>query len=342
MRSYLCMVLVCLVFVIPIVSPGPAGASDSIQINIQPDSDPSRILGSPGSPEYVQASAPGYEYAPPAYRRISKCKPIVKCKPFQPCPPKPCIPCCVLPRRMFRQWELSTQVFFATVGGKAEYFTDVTAVNNTEVDLVDDLQLPRNDVFLEHTARYQFRPNWALHYSIMHIDLEDGGFPTNNFSFGRWNFSTTTLVRSQFDFVYQRVGLLYQPINTMTTVLSLTGAWSYQDQKVEVHSEICGNSTARVDRPRNMVTCGIELQKCLRTLPNRSTFSCDNRLNLTFLDDTFGVDVQTGLQFTVPMGFGRWGYARGGYRYMNFNEHRDDLRLDLRLEGGFVEAGIIF
>jgi hypothetical protein len=48
------------------------------------------------------------------------------------------------------------------------------------------------------------------------------------------------------------------------------------------------------------------------------------------------------VRFSVPMGAGRWGYARGGYRYLSLAEDRTDFRLDATLEGGFVEAGLIF
>ncbi len=39
---------------------------------------------------------------------------------------------------------------------------------------------------------------------------------------------------------------------------------------------------------------------------------------------------------------GSLGYAKGGYMYINFQEDRNDLRLDTTLEGAFVEAGLIF
>ena len=61
-----------------------------------------------------------------------------------------------------------------------------------------------------------------------------------------------------------------------------------------------------------------------------------------YLDDTFVVDLQVGGQFSVPMNAGRWGYARSGYRFIDFKEDRDDLRFDTTLEGWFIEAGLIF
>ncbi len=75
---------------------------------------------------------------------------------------------------------------------------------------------------------------------------------------------------------------------------------------------------------------------------NGATLSCDTKVGLGFLDGTFGLDVQTGLQFSVPMNSGRWGYAKGGYRLINFTEDRNDLRLDALFEGGFAELGMIF
>ena len=44
------------------------------------------------------------------------------------------------------------------------------------------------------------------------------------------------------------------------------------------------------------------------------------------------------MQFSVPMNSGRWGYAKGGYRFINFKEDRTDLRLDTYLEGGICRG----
>jgi hypothetical protein len=77
-------------------------------------------------------------------------------------------------------------------------------------------------------------------------------------------------------------------------------------------------------------------------LPNGATFSCDNRFGIGYLDDTTALDLQTGVQVNIPLGLGRWGYARGGYRYIKFDEDRDDLALNSIFEGGFAELGMIF
>ena len=151
------------------------------------------------------------------------------------------------------------------------------------------------------------------------------------------------LVR-ELDLTYQRVGLIYDAISTCNAKLSVFGSWLLNDQRVNyVDNPICGGSSCViVDRNRNMVQAGAELQRCIKTLCNGSTFSCDNRVGVGFLDDTFNLDVQAGFRFAVPMGPRRWGYMRGGYRLVEFNEQRSDIRLDTHLEGGFAELGLIF
>jgi hypothetical protein len=87
---------------------------------------------------------------------------------------------------------------------------------------------------------------------------------------------------------------------------------------------------------------GAQLQRCIRTMCNGATLSSNCKADVNFLDGVFGVDAQSSLQFSVPMGAGRWGFARGGWRYLQLNENRNDMRLDAVFDGGFVEGGLIF
>jgi hypothetical protein len=190
-------------------------------------------------------------------------------------------------------------------------------VGRTEADLTSNDIVPLHTTLLEYSARYQFRPRWAAHYSIMPVP--------------------------EFDYVYQKVGLIYQPIKNCRAVVSLFNYWVFQDQKLTYeHEPYCGTTTETIDRTRNMVSSGIEIEKCVRTLCNGSTLSCDNKIGISYLDDTFGYDLQTGFRFTVPMNSGRWGYAKGGYRLIDYREDRPEFRLDQVMEGGFVEMGLIF
>jgi hypothetical protein len=292
---------------------------------------------------FVQASA-RRRAALTSYSRPRVGKPIVKCKGpvCVPVPVPSCGPKCILPRRMAGQWQLGIQVFFARVKGTARSTETVFGIPATDIDFNDDLGIPSHQTLLEYSAWYQFRPSWALYYSIMPIQLEGSQVTTRDLYFGQQIFPAGTFLHTNWNFTYQKVGLLYQPVFSCNAAVSIYTGWVFNEQRLDISSSLCAGRCSRVDRTRNMVMSELEIQKCIRTLCNGGTLSCDNRAGIGYLDGTLALDIQTGLQFSVPMNAGRWGYAKGGYRYINFQENRNDLRLDTTLEGAFVEAGLIF
>jgi hypothetical protein len=356
MRSCPFTLLVCLVFSIVYVGMANSASHDYINVNII---NPDHISASPvfGSgptkngatafrqaegPYFRPASAPnfgpGYSPPPPVRLPVTKCKGPV-------CPPQPmCAPMkspCIMPIRWPGQWEFAVQVFFAQVRGTFQWPAVVAGVPASEVSFYD-VGIKPTATLLEYSARYQIDPRWALFYSIMPIELDGSRTVENSFWYGSWFYPAGTRINTKWTFTYQRVGLMYQPIVSPCATASLFAGWTFNEQKLRLQSEICGGRGSTVNRTRNMVTTGAEFQKCLRTLCGGATFSCDNRGEVVWLDGVFGVDAQTSLRFSVPLGLGRWGYARGGYRYLNLTEDRDDLRLDSTFEGGFVEGGLIF
>ncbi len=364
MRRILFTILFCLVFVANVLPMARGDNSDSITVIIKPQSQDShniaRYRSGNGGKKKAQtskrfqvsegmfrpASAPAL-YPPfprqggPAY------KPITKCKPVQPpmCAPPPCKPpclTCILPRRMPGQFEFSSQVLFARIGGTVEWAYGPTTLTASDADFNDQLGLAEHDTLLEYSGRYQLRPSWSIYYSVMPIELEGTNHPSESFTFGGWTFSAGSAVRSKWQFLYQRVGLFYHPINTPWMVISLGASWVFNDQRLRLNSMTCSGTGNRLDRTRNMVMNTIEVQNCIVTLPNGSTLCSDKRFGIGYLDNTLTLDVQAGLQYSVPMNAGRWGFVRGGYRYIDFKEDRNDLRLDTTLEGGFVELGLIF
>jgi hypothetical protein len=352
MRISPCTVLVCLSILILSVAVGAQSKQDTIDVIISPP-EWRRASFSPHSqsdqgPEDWQQAATrpirGIGVSPSAR---SFAKPIVKCKPPL-CPPTgPCgivpSPPCNLPKRMCGQWELATQVFFARTGGTVRWPAQVLGVPATEADLNDDLGIPKHQTLLEYSAFYQIRPTWAIFYSVMPISLEGTAVPTRTIYYGQVPIPANVPLHTKWDFLYQRVGLLYQPILTCNASVSIYNSWLFNPQRLSVKNTACPFSgCTTLDRTRNMVMSGINIQKCIRTLCNGGTFSCDNRVGLGYLDGTFALDVQAGCRFSVPMNCGRWGFARGGYRWINFTEDRTDLRLDTTLEGAFVEGGLIF
>lgn len=344
MRRHPCRLLVYLLLSVYILFPAQADASDSIRvlvdsptIQLQPlttvqSYDPGEA--SPDEPTYVPASAP--VWLGPVGGLAQAGKPITKCK-TSVCPPipAPCGPKCILPQRRWGQWELAVQTFYARIRGTLKWSEPVLGGAHPPVDFNDGLGLPGHKWLMEYSARHQFRPHWSCFYSIMPIDVEETYvnplFPGQVF-------------KSRWEHVYQRVGIMYQPIVTCNASVSVFGTWTFMDQKFQLNSSnhCAANRTVTVDRTRHMVMPGLEVQKCIRTLCNGGTFSCDNRVGLAFLDDTFGLDVQAGFRFSAPMNCGRWGFARGGYRLIQFEESRDDFRLDHTLEGWFGELGLIF
>jgi hypothetical protein len=218
----------------------------------------------------------------------------------------------------------------------------VLGVPATNINLVEDFGLPASHDFLEYSGKYQLRPRWQVFYSMMPIELEGNKTLTRNLWFRQWLLPAGSRVNTRWLFTYQRLSLVYQPIVSCNAVVSIFGGWSYSYNWYRVHNEGCNGQTAMVTRNTHMANSGIEVQKCIQTLCNGSTFSCHNRVTLSYLDNTLITDVQAGLQFSVPMGFNRFGFARGGYRYINFAEDRTDLRLEHNISGGFIEGGLMF
>jgi len=212
----------------------------------------------------------------------------------------------------------------------------------SDIDFTNDLGLPSFQVLLEYSARYQFAPHWAFYYSIMPIGLEADKTLDKTLYYRQWILPAGTRVHTKWDFIYQRVGLLYQPIVSCNATVSVYAGWTWNEQWIRLQSYVCNGRAAQVSRTRNMVNSGIEIQKCISTKCTGATLSCDSGVGLNYLDGVFGVDVQAGLRYSIPMGQARWGYVRGGYRYLSLGESRDDMRLDAIFDGGFVQAGLIF
>jgi len=247
-----------------------------------------------------------------------------------------------VPRRLPGQWELSVQTFFPNARGKVRWPAVVFGIPTTEVDFNTDLGLPSHPTLLEYGARFQFRPHWAVFYTIMPIHLEGNTITNRTFYFGTRVYPAFTPIKTTWDFTYQRVGVVYQAISNCNATVSVYNSWVFNEQRLSVGSGICGGTCNTVDRTRHMVMSGIEMQKCIRTMCNGGTFSCDNQVGIGYLDGTLAVDLQAGFRFSVPMNLNRWGYVKGGYRLLNLKEDRDDLKLDAFFEGGFAELGLIF
>jgi hypothetical protein len=352
MRKCPYMLLVCLFFLSIVANRCAAMESDFIDVVIDRDSLSANTVQNYPLPNPDPDGQVSYRQASVSHRPKrgftypgGLAKPIVKCGP-QMGPTPICMPMkppgCTLPIRRQGQIELATQVFWATFSGIVRWPAAVNGVATSELDATQDLGLPVHNVLLEYSARCQFRPNWTLFYSVMPISMTGDSVLTKTVYYGGWVWGPGTHLRTKWNFLYQRAGIMYQPIVNCRATVSLFAGWIYNDQKARVNNGTCHLSQSRVDRTRNMVTGGLEIQRCIRTLCNGATLSSDCRGGVNFLDGAFGVDAQTSLRFSVPLGMNRWGYARGGYRYLSILEDRTDLRMDATFQGGFAELGMIF
>lgn len=283
-------------------------------------------------------------------KTITKVKPIVKCKPLQEYGTlaqfQAFRPTCLLPVPRPKGWELEAEALFARTKGKVRYSRGTYGYysyygNQQDIDLNGDMGLPDHATVGTFSAAYRFRPNWALRYSIMPIALNGGGQPNSNFTFGSSQYTTGTNTRVKWERLYQRMGIVYDPIRTYSSRVSVFGEYVRIDDKLSLINVGCCGDTMNNDL--NMAMAGLEFEKCLKTSRFLSTLSLECKAGVSFLDDAVGTDLSTGLKYSIPLNNGRWGYVKGGYRYLTYKKGYSDVRLtDTTLEGGFLQAGLVF
>jgi len=125
--------------------------------------------------------------------------------------------------------------------------------------------------------------------------------------------------------------------------VSLSGNWVHVDDRINVICSTCGFGNSTFSKNTDAAMVGLQFQKCLVAMPNGGTFSCDSKAGAIFLDNVEGWDVELGGRYSIPLNAGgRWGYLRGGYRFINLNKSQSDFVFSNALEGGFAEFGFIF
>jgi hypothetical protein len=351
LRSLPTTLLVCIVLSVLTMSVVSAWADDpdkALDVLLKPSKNEGVPASEAGKalPPYTPQSRRSYRPVPRWTARPPFGRPITKVKP--PCVSIPCAftPPCILPRAGCKQWEMSASVTWARVWGTVAWprYSRINTTYTTEADLTDDLQIPKSQTLVELTASYQFRPHWALRYSVMFDEVNGGGDPQDQFYFGP-NTYTITIgynISTKWEYAYQRVGLVYNAINTCGYSLSVFADWMHTDDKINLNCNTCGNQTYIFSVGGDTAIAGLEIQKCLQTAFNGGTFSLRAKAGVIFLDDTEGWDVKTGLRYSIPLGCGRWGFAEGGYRFFDYKKSPTAYLWHHAMEGGYVEAGFVF
>jgi hypothetical protein len=280
-----------------------------------------------------------------------KPKPIVKVKPPAPpvsplLPPEPfrLVTDCALPLTRPSGFDLEADALFGRIKGKLRYTRGPQAwlpTSQQDLDINSDLMLPTNRVIPTITAKYRVTPNFALRYSLMPSVVEGTGTLTSTFNFGQMTFVWGQNVRSRWERFYHRAGIVFDPIHTSSSRVSIFGDYVRIDEKLSVIQVGCCGENLESDM--NMAMAGLEFEGCLKTTRNMSTLSVEARAGMAFGDDSMGGDVSGGLKFSVPITNGRWGFVKGGYRYVTFKKKYSDVKLtDTAMDGGFVQVGLVF
>ncbi len=311
--------------------------------------------GGNDSREDLYASA----YSNPQIISKVKGKPITKVKPLQGYMPYSAMaqdprvagkqimdPCC-LPVSRVKGWEIDAQILFARTRGNATLWSTNFGWgwggfgNDPRVDFNSQLGLPAHAVVPTISAKYRFQPRWSMQYSIMPTSFEASTNPDTFFQFGTMNFSTGQGIRSKWERLYQRMGLVYDPILTPSSRVGLFADYVRLNERLSVLQPGCCGST--FDNDLNMLLTGIEFEKCLKSPRPSNTLSCEAKAGVAFLNDAQGGDFSAGLKYTLTFDNGRSGFVKGGYRYLTYKKKYSDAKsIDTAMDGGYVEMGFIF
>ncbi|MGD9818050.1 MAG: hypothetical protein AB7V04_05040 [Desulfomonilaceae bacterium] len=290
-----------------------------------------------------------------------KGKPITKVKPLQGYAPQgywkqaqqllqtQALETCFLPVTRHKGWELEAQALFARTKGKVMFWNSNYGYGwgyggygyQPNTDFNSQLGLPEHAVVPSFMAKYRFQPRWSMQYSIMPTAFDATTSPDNYFQFGTMNYSTGQGVKSKWERLYQRIGLVYDPILTRTSRVGVFADYVRLNERLSVYQQGCCGST--FDNDLNMTMAGIEIEKCLKSTRFWNALSIEGRAGVAFGDDAQGADMSAGLKYSVPLNNGRSGFIKGGYRYLTYKKKYSDVKMiDTAMDGGFVEMGFIF
>lgn len=284
-------------------------------------------------------------------KAITKVKPkqIVKVRPPERLYPQMSSmdaygPPCVLPTSRPRGWELGVEALFARTRGKVRFMGSNygwAGTNYRDLDLNSDIGVPEHQWIGSLSAKYGFKPRWSVRYSVMPSVVETSVNPSTTFSFGYMFNAFGLNTKVKWERLYQRMGLAYDPVRTLTTRVSVFGDYVRLNERLRVFQPGCCSST--FDNDLNMAMAGLEIERCLKTSRLCNTLSVECKAGFAFGGDAVGSDLATALKYSIPLNNGRWGFVKGGYRYISFKKKYSDLKImETAMDGGFVEAGFIF
>jgi len=212
-----------------------------------------------------------------------------------------------------------------------------------DIDLNSDMGLDDHGVMPSFMAMYKFRPKWSFRYSLMPMTMMGSGQAGKSFVFGNTLYTAGQPVNIEWQRLEQRLGLVYDVVHAHSSRFSLFGDYVRITDRIKTMQMQFGMGGGIMDNDLNMAMAGGEFEKCLRTAYNKATFSLACVAGAAFLDDVVGAEAETALKYSIPMNCGRWGFVKGGYRYLTYKRKSSDARMfDMAMEGGFLQMGFVF
>ncbi len=249
-----------------------------------------------------------------------------------------------LPVARAKGWKADAEIIFARIKGKirfSNYNWGWAWGYSPDQDLNSEWGIPDHGAVGSFSLSYKFRPKWSFRYSLLPMELNGSGGSGQYYYYA---YGQNTQVKWQR--LYQRLGLVYDPVLTPRARVSIFADYVRLDDKLSFGGLIWSGwwgSGNTFDHQLNMGMAGLEFERCLNNARFSGNFSLECRAGLAFLDEAFGSDIMTGLKYSIPMGKGRWGSLGGGYRYVNFKKGYNDFRqIDTTIEGGYLKMALIF
>ena len=212
-----------------------------------------------------------------------------------------------------------------------------------DVDLNSDMGLDDHGVMPSFMAMYKFRPKWALRYSVMPSLMMGSGQAGKSFVFGNTQYTAGQPVNIEWQHLEQRFGLVYDAVHAHSSRISVFGDYVRVSDRIKTMQMQVGMGGDVMDNDLNMGMAGVEFENCLKKTYNKATLSLECTAGAAFLDDAVGAEVATAFKYSIPMNSRRWGFVKGGYRYLTYKQKSSDVRMfDIAMEGGFLQMGLVF
>jgi len=252
-------------------------------------------------------------------------------------------PDCWLPVPAKGQFVVAPRLFFATLHGKVARGVELTGGPSQVIDFDDHLGFKKTgNTIWSIGAMYQFRPRWGLTYSFSPMVIEGTQAPLTGFTFMGQTFATGNVLHAKWERYEHRAGLFFDISRSANSMTRLYADWLHLRDRLSLGAAITGGATAVTwDNPKNMAVVGLEFEKCLKNYRG-NTLALTGKGGVAFLDDNVGYEAEAALNYLIPIKTGRYGFVKGGYRYVDLKRDKTNSLFHTTMDGAFLELGFLF